>query len=84
MPWRDPGVQVRVAVIIMCPRQMQYQFPAQRDKSWLLHQQFFLFTHKYCRTNPWSERGHEIGYYYLIQKQAFDRLVDENMDDRLN
>jgi hypothetical protein len=25
-----------------------------------------------------------IGYYYLLQKQAFERLVDENMDDRLS
>jgi hypothetical protein len=25
-----------------------------------------------------------VGYYYLLQKQAFDRLVDENMDDRLS
>jgi hypothetical protein len=35
---------------------------------------------------PEEDKGpiflHEtIGYYYFIQKQAFERLVDENMDD---
>jgi hypothetical protein len=70
------------------------EVPRNRKKDWLMYRnevygQRDRNNEIRWRKNLKEDKGpiflHEmIGYYYLLQKQAFERLVDENMDDRLS